>query len=231
MTMKWLAVTGLAIAVVAPQASGEEAPSLKTRKEKTSYGIGVDLGRNFKRLRVDIDPDLMMRGFKDALTGDEGKLLLTEEELRIVMNAYQRELRQSAMRIAKQSADTNRKASEAVLAQNAKKEGVVTLPSGLQYRVLKAATGKTPADGDTVDCKYKGTLTDGTVFDGSGDKPATFNIAGVIPGWKEALKLMPVGSKWQLFIPPQLAYGERGAGRDIGPNATLIFEVELLAIK
>jgi FKBP-type peptidyl-prolyl cis-trans isomerase FklB len=131
------------------------------------------------------------------------------------------------------AAEDNRKAGESFLAENKKKEGVVTLPSGLQYKVLKAGDGKKPTDADTVECHYRGTLINGTEFDSSylTGQPATFKIAGVIPGWREALKLMPVGSKWQLFVPSQLAYGARGKGGSIGPNAALIFEVELLAIK
>jgi FKBP-type peptidyl-prolyl cis-trans isomerase FklB len=131
------------------------------------------------------------------------------------------------------AAEDNKKAGESFLAENKKKEGVVTLPSGLQYKVLKAGDGKKPTDTDTVECNYRGTHIDGTEFDSSyrTGQPATFKVAGVIPGWREALKLMPVGSKWQIFVPSQLAYGTRGKPGSVGPNAALIFEVELLAIK
>jgi FKBP-type peptidyl-prolyl cis-trans isomerase FklB len=130
------------------------------------------------------------------------------------------------------AAADNKKEGDAFLAENMKKEGVMALPSGLQYKILKAGSGKMPTDADTVECNYRGTFINGTEFDSSyrTGKPATLKVKGVIPGWQEALKLMPVGSKWQLFIPPQLAYGERGSG-PIGPNATLIFDLELLAIK
>jgi FKBP-type peptidyl-prolyl cis-trans isomerase FklB len=129
--------------------------------------------------------------------------------------------------------EENKKAGEAFLAQNKGKQGVVTLPSGLQYKILKAGNGKKPTENDTVECNYRGTLINGTEFDSSyrRGQPATFGVGQVIPGWREALQLMPVGSKWELYVPPDLAYGERGAGRDIGPNSTLVFEVELLGIQ
>jgi len=147
---------------------------------------------------------------------------------------FQVDLRQKQAEATKLAAEKNKKEGEAFLVENKRKEGVVTLPSGLQYKILKAGTGKKPTEGDTVECIHRGTLIDGTEFDSSyrSKKPMTFKVSGgIIQGWSEALKLMPVGSKWQLFIPPQLAYGDRGAGDIIGPNATLIFEVELLAVK
>ena len=229
MISKWMALVGLGL--LAAQVSGQEPPALKTQKEKASYGIGVDIARNFKRLGIDLDANILVKGVRDGLSG--GKLLMTEDDLRAAVAAFEGDLRQKQAQATKIAAEDNGKAGEAFLAENQKKQGVVTLPSGLQYKVLKAGDGKTPTDADTVECHYRGTLIDGTEFDSSnrGGQPATFKVTGVIPGWKEALRLMPVGSKWQLFVPPQLAYGERGAGRDIGPNATLIFEVELLAIK
>jgi len=168
---------------------------------------------------------------RDALSG--AKLLMTEEDLRATLSAFQTEWKQKRAQALRLPAEENRKAGEAFLAENRSKEGVVTLPSGLQYKVLKAGDGKKPTEADTVECRYRGTLLNGNEFDSTdrAGKPATFKLSGVIPGWKEALQLMPVGSKWQLFIPSQLAYGEQGSGRYIGPNATLVFEVELLAIK
>jgi FKBP-type peptidyl-prolyl cis-trans isomerase FklB len=213
------------------QLAAKEAPELKSDKDKVSYGIGADIGKNFKRLGLDVNLDVLMKGLKDSNSGK--KLALSEDELRTVMSNYQNELKQKQITALKTIGDSNKKTGDAFLAENAKKEGVVTLPSGLQYKVIKPGDGKKPTTEDTVECNYRGTLIDGTVFDSSlaTGKPALFKVGGVIPGWQEALKLMPTGSKWQLFIPPQLAYGERGAGRDIGPNSTLIFEVELTGIQ
>ncbi len=203
----------------------------KADKKKVSYGIGVDIGRNFKRLDLDLDLTILAKGLKDAKEGK--KLDLSEDELRIIMSNYQNELKQKQITALKNIGDTNKKAGEAFLAENAKKTGVVALPSGLQYKILTKGEGKVAKEGDIVTCNYRGTLLDGTVFDSSAQtgKPAMFNVGGVIPGWQEALKLMPVGSKWEIFVPSDLAYGQRGAGRDIGPNSTLIFEVELLDVQ
>jgi FKBP-type peptidyl-prolyl cis-trans isomerase len=229
MTRKWMAVLGFLL--LAAPVSAEEPTVLKTQKEKVSYGIGVDIGRNFSRLGLDIDMDVLVKGLRDTFSG--GKLLMTEDDLRATMSAYQGELMRKQAEATKIAAEDNKKKGDAFLAENKTKEGVVTLPSGLQYKILKAGAGKKPIETDTVEVNYRGTLINGTEFDSSyrAGKPGTFKVTGVIPGWTEALKLMPVGSKWQIFIPPLLAYGERGASRDIGPNATLVFEVELLAIK
>ncbi len=196
-----------------------------------SYIIGMDLGRNFQKQTIDIDPDILAQGIKDGLSG--GKALLSEQEVRETLAAFQTEMVAKQAELAKKMGEKNKKEGEAFLAENQKKEGVKTLPSGLQYRVIQAGTGKSPKATDEVTAHYRGTLIDGTEFDSSyrRGKPETLPIGGVIAGWTEALQLMQEGAKWQLFVPSNLAYGERGAGRDIGPHATLIFEIELISVK
>ena len=213
----------------APKA--QESSAFKTPKDKQSYAIGMDLGNQFRRMSVDVDPELLSKGLKDSLSG--GKTLMTEEEVRAAISEIQAEAKRKFAESRKAAGTDNKAAGDAFLAQNKSKEGVVTLPSGLQYKILKAGEGAKPTLDDTVVCGYRGTLIDGTEFDSSykRNQPATFPVKGVIKGWTEALQLMPVGSKWELFIPPDLAYGERGAGDAIGPDATLIFEVELLSIQ
>ena len=227
--LKWMAVLGTFL--LAAPVNAAETPALKTQKEKISYGIGVDMARNFKQQGIEFDSDILIKGFMDQSSG--GKLLMTEDDIRATLNAYQSEIMQKRAQAMKAAAEENKKIGDAFLAENKKKEGVVALPSGLQYKILKAGDGRKPTDADMIECNYRGVLINGTEFDSSyrTGKPATLKVTGLIPGWTEALKLMPVGSKWQLFIPPQLAYGERGAGRYIGPNATLIFELDLIAVK
>jgi FKBP-type peptidyl-prolyl cis-trans isomerase FklB len=229
MIVRWIAV--FAVVLFAGQAFGEEAAVLKTQKDKVSYGIGMNIGKNLQRDSVDVDVDLLSKGIKDAMSG--GKTLMTEEEYRGTMTALQKDMMEKQAEAARQLAEKNKKEGEAFLAENGKKEGVVTLPSGLQYKVLKSGAGKIPKATDTVETNYRGTLIDGTEFDSSYKRgqAATFPVNGVIAGWTEALQKMKEGDKWQLFVPSNLAYGERGAGREIGPNATLIFEVELIAVK
>jgi FKBP-type peptidyl-prolyl cis-trans isomerase len=210
-------------------------PALTTRKQKFSYALGMNigsgLGANLKKQSVEIDPALVSQGLKDSLSGT--KTRLTEEEAKTVLTEMQNEVKKEQQEKAAQLGATNKKEGEEFLAANKGKEGVVTLPSGLQYKILTEGKGPKPAAADTVVCNYKGTLINGTEFDSSYKRgqPATFGVGQVIKGWTEALQLMPVGSKWQLVIPSNLAYGERGAGADIGPDATLIFEVELLSIQ
>lgn len=228
MTLKWMVVLG--IVLIPTQMFAEEPTVLKTQRDKVNYAIGVNMIGNFRQQGIEIDLDLVIKGMKDALAGE--KLLMPNEEVRKVIGVYIDAARQNQAKARSVAAEENRKAGEAFLAENGKKEGVVTLPSGLQYRILKAGDGRKPTDDATVECSYRGTLINGTEFDRSDSgKPATFKVSGVIAGWSEALKLMPAGSTWQLFIPSRLAYGERGQGRNIGPNETLIFEIELLAVK
>ncbi len=204
---------------------------LKTQKDKVSYALGMNMGLNLHRQSVDVDPAIVEMGLKDGIAGN--KPLLSEEEARAVLTQLQDQMRKQQAEKAQQMGATNKSEGDAFLAANKTKEGVVTLPSGLQYKVLKQGTGPKPVATDTVSCNYRGTLINGKEFDSSYGRgePTSFPVNGVIKGWTEALQLMPVGSKYQLFIPPDLAYGERGAGADIGPNATLIFEVELISIK
>jgi FKBP-type peptidyl-prolyl cis-trans isomerase FklB len=204
---------------------------LETQQDKASYAIGLSIGKSLKRDEVEVNPKIVLQGLQDALAG--GHTLLTDDEVKAAMMALQDDLRKRQEEKRQALIKTNKEQGEAYLAANGKKEGVVTLPSGLQYKVLTAGTGPKPTASDTVVCNYRGTLLDNTEFDSSYKRgePATFAVNQVIKGWTEALQLMPVGSKWQLFIPADLAYGERGQGPVIAPNATLIFEVELLSIQ
>ncbi len=212
-------------------AHAQDRPVLKTDRDKVSYSIGLDIGTNFKRQSLDLDSKALAAGIADGLSG--GKPLLTEDEVRKVLAQFQQQMAAKAQQAAQQLAEKNQKAGEAFLAENKKKKGVITLPSGLQYQVIKTGTGKIPKATDTVTTHYRGTLIDGTEFDNSYKRgePLTIQVNGVVKGWTEALQLMKVGSKWQLFIPSNLAYGPQGIGQAIGPNATLIFEIELLSIK
>jgi FKBP-type peptidyl-prolyl cis-trans isomerase len=228
MTLKRQLVVLLGMVLLTAQCAQEPA-ELKTEQDKVNYGIGVSIGKNFKQQGMEVDVDLVVKGLKDELTGK--KLLLSDDEMRKTLSAYQQELRQKQMKAKQKAAMDNKKVGEDFLAENKKKEGVVTLPSGLQYQILKAGEGLKPTTADTVEVRYRGTLVDGKEFDSSGSKTRTFKLAEIIPGWREALQLMPVGSKWQLIVPSELAYGERGMGQFIMPNSTLIFEVELAAIK
>jgi len=215
--------------------SAAAAPALTTRKDKFSYALGMNIGNGYKqgleKQSVEFDADLIAQGVKDAMSG--AKTRLTEEEAKAVLTEVQTEVNKQRQEKMKEAADKNKAEGEAFLAANKSKEGVVTLPSGLQYKILTAGIGPKPAASDQVNCNYRGTLIDGTEFDSSYKRgtPATFGVGQVIKGWTEALQLMPIGSKWQLFIPSSLAYGERGGpGGAIGPNEALIFEVELLSI-
>ena len=211
--------------------------TLKTQKDKVSYAVGMNIGKGvaakLKQQPLEVDQAVLLRGMKDALAG--GKMLLTEEEERTLLTQLSVEARKKQEDQMKLAAEGNKKIGEEYLAANKTKDGVVTLPSGLQYKILTAGTGPKPTAADTVSCNYRGTLLNGTEFDSSYKRghPETFPVTGVIKGWTEALQLMPVGSKWQLFIPSDLGYGDRGADprSGIGPGATLIFEVELLSIQ
>jgi len=226
-----LAMAMCGVIALSGAAFAADAPELKTDKEKISYSIGMDIGGNLKRGSVEVDPEMLAKGIQDSYGG--GKTLLTEDQARQVIEEFQKTMMAKKAEEMQKLSEKNKADGEKFLAENAKKAGVKVLPSGLQYKVIAPGTGKSPKATDTVTTQYKGTLIDGTEFDSSYKRgePATFPVSGVIPGWTEALQLMKEGAKWQLFLPPGLAYGERGAGRDIGPNATLIFEVELISVK
>lgn len=229
MTQKLHGIIVLGACLLAAQANAGKAPALKSDKDRISYGIGVNMGKNFKQDEVDVDLNLLNRGLKDGLA--DAKLLIPEKELHQMMREFQGTLRQKAVQRQRIAVEENRRKGVNFLAENKAKAGVVVLPSGLQYKIIKAGNGAKPTDGDTVLCYYRGTLLDGTEFDGTEPgKPATLKVASLIPGWKEALKLMPVGSKWQLAVPSELAYGSRGVGESVEPNATLLFDMELLEI-
>lgn len=221
----------LGVVLLAGQVNAEEKALLQTPKEKQSYSIGSDIGKRLKSQSIEVDSKAFTQGMQDALSG--GKMLMTEEEIKETLSALQKELMEKQAEKTKLLGEKNKKEGEAFLAENKKKEGVITLPSGLQYKVIKEGTGKQPSAEATVETNYRGTLVDGTEFDSSYKRgqAASFPVKGVIAGWTEALQLMKEGSKWQLFIPSNLAYGERGAGNVIGPNAVLIFEIELISVK
>ena len=207
--------------------------TLTTDRQKLSYAIGLNIARNMKSQGIDVDPATAAQGFKDYLSG--GKTLLTDAEVQATLEKGRDEMMKKVALERAAIGEKNKKQGDEFLAANKAKQGVVTLPSGLQYKVLTQGTGPKPSASDTVVCDYKGTLIDGKEFDSSykAGHPMTFPVSGVIKGWSEALQLMPVGSKWELFIPSNLAYGERGAGNagEIPPNATLIFEVDLKSIQ
>jgi FKBP-type peptidyl-prolyl cis-trans isomerase len=221
---------GQAPAAKTPAAQAPASP-FKTQKEKLSYAIGMEMGKGVKAQGIDVDATILVQGLNDAISG--GKPQMSEEELRQVITALQQEIRQKQMQAQQAAATENKTKGDAFLAENGKKDGVVVLPDGLQYKILTAGQGKKPVETDTVLCNYKGTFLDGTEFDSSAQagKPVPFEVKNVIPGFREVLQLMPVGSKLQVYIPSSLAYGERGAGGVIGPNATLIFEIEVVSIQ
>jgi FKBP-type peptidyl-prolyl cis-trans isomerase FklB len=228
--MKLKLVVVLSVLLLASQVYAQGNASLKTQKEKNSYAIGVDVGNTLKRQAIDIDQNVFLQGVKDSMSG--GKLILSDQEMRDTLSALQKEMMAKQAERTKKLSEINKKEGDAFMAENKKKDGVITLPSGLQYKVVKEGTGNMPKLTDTVTVNYKGNLLDGTEFDSSYKRgePVTFPVNGVIPGWTEALQKMKVGSKWQLFVPSSLAYGERGAGNVIGPNAALLFDVELISI-
>jgi FKBP-type peptidyl-prolyl cis-trans isomerase FklB len=229
--MKYFLTTLLSIAFLFSICHAQQKLELKDQKDKESYSLGYQFGQSLKSQGVDINLDIYGSGIRDAFGGKEPQM--SQEEIRATLTSLQQRVMAAQQKAFKEQAAKNLSESKAFLAENGKKEGIKTLPSGLQYKVFAEGSGKMPKAEDTVTVNYKGTLIDGTEFDNSYKRgqPATFQVKGVIKGWTEALQLMKEGSKWQFFIPPDLAYGEGGAGRSIPPNSTLIFEVELISVK
>lgn len=229
--MKRLLIALLAIGFLTAIVDAAEKQLLKDQKDKISYSLGADIGNSLKRQSIEINPDALVLGLRDVLSNS--KTLLTDKEMQEILEGFRKEMMAKQAEQFKTTSEKNKREGETFLAENKKKDGVITLPSGLQYKVIKAGTGAVPKETDTVVVHYTGTLINGKEFDSSYKRgePASFSVNGIIQGWKEALLMMKTGSKWQLFIPSSLAYGERGAGRDIGPNSALIFEVELVSIK
>jgi FKBP-type peptidyl-prolyl cis-trans isomerase FklB len=233
MNMKYL-VLGLSLCFATGLARAEDKAALTEKKDKVSYSMGFNTGNSWKRNGIetnDIDTAVFLQGLRDSLGSKEA--LVPEKENRDTMTAFQSEIRTRQAEKRRVQGEKNKKEGEAFLAENKTKPGVQTLPDGLQYKILKEGTGPKPTSNDVVMVNYRGTFIDGTEFDSSAKhgQPAKFGVRGVIKGWTEALQMMPTGSKWQLFIPSDLAYGERGFGPNIGPSATLIFDIELVSIE
>ena len=235
--MKQLAAAELCIALtLSGSVYAADVQNLASDKDKISYSIGMDIGSNLKKQQIEIDPEVLSRGLKDSYRG--GKTSLTEEEAQRTIKIFQRQRVEKQQEMRRKLAEKNRVEGEKFLGENARKEGVTTLPSGLQYKVLTPGAGKSPKATDIVTVNFQGHLLDGTAIEPiyKGEEPlmgnpASFHVYMTIAGWAEALLLMKEGAKWQLVVPPDLAYGEQGAGRDIGPEATLIYELELVSFK
>ncbi len=229
MKMKWVA--GAVGLVVSTAWAADTSTPVLTTEDKISYSIGSDLGKHLKRQGISINPVFFSKGIEDGMKG--GPLLLSEQEMKDVLNEFQKKMMAKRVVDMDKQAVDNKAAGDAFLKANQLKEGVILRPSGLQYKILTAGTGAKPAKEDTVTVEYAGHLINGTVFDSTEKtgKPATFKVSQVIPGWTEALQLMPVGSTWELYIPANLAYGARNVGGSIGPNETLIFNVHLVDAK
>lgn len=230
--MKRLGLIILSAALAGCQQSGEKQSwEFQSQKDTVSYSIGIDVGRSFSSQQLDLTPKFVAKGIEDAMTGND--LLMADKDMEEALQRFQEEMMTKHDASQKDQSGENKKEGEEFLAANKVKEGVVTTESGLQYKVIRKGTGRTPKKTDTIETHYRGTLINGKEFDSSYERgqTANFPVSGVIKGWTEALQLMKEGAKWELYIPSELAYGARGAGNNIGPDATLIFEIELIAIK
>jgi FKBP-type peptidyl-prolyl cis-trans isomerase FklB len=228
--MRILCIAVLTVAFFAGQAVAAEKVTIKSEKGKRSYSIGYNIGTNLKQESFDIDPDLVAKGLREALSGK--KAAMTEQEIRETLTAFQQEIMAKRNAKMKEIADKNKAEGDAFLAANKTKPGITVLPSGLQYKIITEGKGDSPKPTSKIKAHYRGTLIDGTEFDSSYKRgtPADFDLDKIIAGWREALPLMKEGAKWQIFVPSNLAYGDRGQGPVIGPNSVLIFEIELISI-
>lgn len=230
--MKMKLVTAVVMALtMSPVMAANDGMSLTTDKDKLSYSIGADLGKNFKAQGIDVAPEALAKGMQDAISGTQ--LMLTDQQMKDVLTQFQKDLMAKRTSEFNKKAEENKVKGEAFLQSNKSKPGVVVLPSGLQYKIIEKGTGAKPGKTDTVTVEYTGTLMNGTVFDSTDKtgKPATFEVSRVIPGWTEALQLMPAGSTWEIYVPSALAYGPRSVGGPIGPNETLMFKIHLISVK
>ena len=229
--MRFLITLVVGAGLIGTPCLAEDLPDLGNEKTRTNYSVGYQIGDDFKRQGVEINPEALVKGIQDAISGRTP--LMTAEEQRAALVKLQRQVAAQQKQDKPNQAQEYRGESREFLASNANKPGVVNLPSGLQYKVIREGTGRSPGADDTVTVHYRGTLIDGTEFDSSYSrgKPATFGVGRVIAGWTEALQMMKEGARWQLFIPPDLAYGEKGAGAKIPPNSSLIFDVELISVQ
>jgi FKBP-type peptidyl-prolyl cis-trans isomerase FklB len=228
--MKLKSIILCCLVAMSSQAWSAEKVALTTEKDKLSYSIGASIGKNLKSESTEIDVTVLVKALKASLAGE--KLLLDDKAIRQVMSDYQVQMRQHAVASKQQTTQDNKKKGDAFLAEYKTKNGALELPGGVLYKVVKEGGGKKPLESDMVEVNYRGALINGKEFDATEPgHPATLKVSALIPGWKQALGAMPAGSKWQIVVPPQLAYGERGVGSDIGPNEVLVFDVELVAIK
>lgn len=220
----------LALALACSQAWSADATALSGEKDKLSYAIGSSIGTNLRKEGAGIDLNLLIQAMKTSMAGES--TLLPEPEIRQILADYQTKLRQQNQVNRQKATLDNKKAGDAFLADFKSKPGVQATPNGLLFKILTLGSGSKPTEADQVEVAYRGALTNGKVFDATpAGRPATLKVGSLIAGWKQALAMMPAGSKWQVVVPPELAYGERGVGSDIGPNEVLVFDVELIAIK
>lgn len=229
--MKIKLITAAVLGLAMSTAMAADGASLDNDKDKLSYSIGADLGKNFKNQGIDVNPQMLAKGMQDAIGG--AQLVLTEQQMKDVLNKFQKDLMTKRTAEFNKKSDENKTKGEAFLNENKSKPGVVVLPSGLQYKIIETGNGAKAGKTDTVTVEYTGHLINGTVFDSTekSGKPASFQVSQVIPGWTEALQLMPAGSTWEIYVPSALAYGSRSVGGPIGPNETLVFKIHLISVK